>query len=184
MPHVAGLVGEEQVIAGELLLIPGAKRGVGRRHRRTRGLEQLGEADVLMPQRLALARVEGAHEVLVEPDRRVRDDRHRPEHEYGVERRVGSAGRVVTAGVLGKCAHDALVHGLHGPKHPVGLRAVAEEDPLEHRAGVRDPPEGRGLAVGVLAGSHVVQGLDGADAQRALSVHQADGLLFVHPPQK
>ncbi len=88
------------------------------------------------------------------------------------------------AGVLWQLADDALVHAIDDRKDTVGLLAAAEEDRLEHAPGVRDAPERCALVTGVFARADVVERLDGADAERALAVHEPDRLLFVDHAQQ
>ena len=181
--HVTGLLGQVQILAGQLGLIPGTKLRMRRRRHRARHLEQLAEIQVVLPQRFALLIAQRAHQALVEPFGGIRDHRDRPQHQLGIERRVGGAGRVARAGVLDQLAHDSLVHHIDGRQDAVGAHLRAEEDRLEHAAGVGYAPKGRALVARVLAGTNVVEGLHSADAQCALAVHQAHRLLFVHHPQ-
>ncbi len=87
------------------------------------------------------------------------------------------------AGVLGKLANHALVHAVDDLKDAVGLFAATEEDRLEHTSRVRNALERRALVASVFACADIVERLDGANAERALAVHQPDRLLFVDRPK-
>ncbi len=126
---------------------------------------------------------ETADQPVVEPFGRVGDHGDGPQHQVGIERRVGRALGIVGPRVLGQSPDDALVHAVDRGQDAVGLGACAEEDGLEHAARVGDPPEGCALVAGVHARADVVERLDGADAERALAVHEPNGLLFVDRSQ-
>ena len=92
VPDIPGLLGQIHLFGGQSLAIPGAKGLVGGRRGVARHAKQLGEADVVLPQSLALAIAEGLDQQLVEDLGRVGHHRDRPQHEIGVERRVGRPG--------------------------------------------------------------------------------------------
>ena len=99
--HEAGLLGQVQVRSGELVLVPVAELAISGRGGGSRHLEELGEAEIVLPERFALLACERAHEPVVEPLCRVGDHGDRPQHQLRVERRVGGASWVVGSSVVG-----------------------------------------------------------------------------------
>jgi len=127
---VAGFVGQEQLIRGHPAPPVRAEFVVGRRRSVARHPEQLGEADVVLPQRLTLIRGHPADEQLVEELRRVGDHRHRPQHQFRVAGRVRRPGRG-RSGVLAQRSRYAPVEAPHIAQNLVGLLARTEEHLLE-----------------------------------------------------
>ena len=179
---VPGLVRQVHLVARQPPAVVSAERVVRRRRGGPWHPEQLGKADVVLPQRLALAGRQLTDEQLVEALGRVGDDRDRPQHQRGVERRVwGTRGR--DAGVLGQLPDDALVEFADVGEHAIGLRPGTEVDRLERVAGVDEALERGQLGVRVLARADVVQWGERADAQRPLAVEEPDDALVVDAPE-
>ena len=94
---VASLVGQEHLVARELAAPVRAELRVALRRGVARHPEQLGEADVVLPQRLALGVREPADEQLVEALRGVGDHGDGPQHQLGVSAEYGVPGGVTPA---------------------------------------------------------------------------------------
>ena len=145
--------------------------------------EHLAEAEVVLPERLALLGAQRADEGVEEHLGGVCEHAHGEQRELRIIGRVRRTLREVRPTVTLDAPADLTVHRLDATELGVGRRARAEDDVLEDQPGARQALPGATMRVAALVGALGEERVERADERGPRAVQEADDALALHGAQ-